>query len=276
MRDWGLNEWLSEKQLRVKVTERFEREGVDPGNQQKHKRTTAEKVSEEDLGNPELVREKYLARLMAKKNQSQFDNVTRTMASSAMMPEKPTGNAFATTASIGIMPHNDNTKKDLSVAYDPNQFPWTVRNNGTPHVIKYMQSRHLRWGVCLDSDMEPKKIHGFDDDMLRLIAARPAEASVVELREMLADTTDRMALERQRIMVVSDCEKMLTAAKRQDMLVCAYEAKGAFKQYFEHRIDTMYNLQHEIEKLNGVSHIAALNGSSVLGDQGSGHTYGFG
>ena len=265
MREWGKNEWLSETQLRALILKKWREDGRQVGEL----RPTEEQVdrTELDLSDPEAVRQKYLARLDAKKRESAFNREVI----GAPTPQAP---PLSSTSSVGIMPHNENANaKDMSQAYNPGQFLWTVRNNGTPHVIKYMKSRLLRWAVCLDPEMKPNKVHGFDCETFKLITSRPPDADVPDLRKILADTVDRMAIDRQAVMVVSDDDRMLTAAKRQDMLFCSFEASSKKSQYYEHRIHNMYALQHEIEKLNGVSHIASFSGTSVLG----GHTsFGFG
>jgi hypothetical protein len=96
-----------------------------------------------------------------------------------------------------------------------------------------MKGRLLRWAVLLDEGMEPAHIHGFDDETFKLISTRPPNSDVKDLRTVLADTVDRMAVERQAVMVVSDDENMLTAAQRQDMMFCSFEASATRSQYYE-------------------------------------------
>ena len=270
MREWGKNEWLSEEELRSILLEQWRKAGRQVG-EKKAQVSVVDDGADVELHDPEAVRQKYLARLEAKKRVTAFNREV-VGAPTAEQPRRP---AFASTASVGIMPHNENAHaKDMRQPYDPEQFPWTVRNNGTPHIVKYMKGRLLRWAVLLDEGMEPAHIHGFDDETFKLISTRPPSSDVKDLRTVLADTVDRMAVERQAVMVVSDDENMLTAAQRQDMMFCSFEASITRSQYYEHRIATMYALQHEIEMLNGVSHIASFSGASVLGAHIQ-PTYGF-
>ena len=84
----------------------------------------------------------------------------------------------------------------------------------------------------MDESMTPlDRIYNLDIDMHRIIGHRrvqpvrvaiivimighrPAEAKVADLREQLSELSDRLALDRQHVMVLSGDEAMLRAAQR--------------------------------------------------------------
>ena len=115
------------------------------------------------------------------------------------------------------------------------------------HITKYLKTRQMHWGLILSSGSQPSMIEHYDHDLFKLHMERPGgEPTVADLREVLKEMTDRLASERQCIMVISDDDKMLTAAKRQDMIVCAYEGQRTFDGYYAHRISNLFDLQAEV------------------------------
>jgi len=185
--------------------------------------------------------------------------------------------AGKTVASVGIMPHNDSVEK---LQRRDAKFKWTPRNNGLPHLLKYLKTRMIHWGVILEHEMRPEYVWGFDYEMMKLLTQRPEgtdnkRPTVAELRENLKEIVDRMGLERQSVMVVSDDKDMLTAAMRQDMIRCAFEPDDPMPDSYSLRVQNPYEIQREVEAFNGVSHIASFSGTSVIGG-GRSHGYGYG
>jgi len=196
-------------------------------------------------GAKELLRSKYMDKLQKVKA-----NTDKQKASAA---------SAAAASAAGLMP-----RAEAKLEVDPTKYPFCVKSNGTPHVLTYAKSRFLQTVMILENGMEAEKVYGIEAGQMLL--TRPEPAGVAELRVLLEEACSEMGLESHHVMVISDDASMLTAAARLHMTPCAYEPdpNKKFRKYFRHRIDHMFNVQHEIEELNGVSHIATFNGTSLL------------
>jgi hypothetical protein len=251
-REWNENEWLGERELRLKTLARWEKEDRVPGREQQEQIMQLYESHADDLLNsddPAVVREKYMRRLADMKH------------ANAIKPQNPPEPSVAAGASA---------EASSAERVDPKKYPWTMRQNGSFHAAKYLRSRGLLAALMLQPDMHPHiQIHGFVRDHYDHVGHRPpedSEATVGDLRLCLSELVEGMGIERHNVMVVSDCRRMLQAAKRQDMHVCAYEPSGQqLDSFFHHRIERMSNLRHEIEMLNGVSHLANQSGANIPG-----------
>jgi len=227
----------------------------------------------EAISTPALggVRQKYMAKLAAKKAQAarNWDHEQggkqepRGSLRIAQVKEPKEQAKKASTASVGILPAKPPDKGDMS------QFPYQFRNNGISHLIKYLETRFMKWAFVMQPDMKAEDIYDFQSindnlDRKQLTATRPLDAEVPELRALLQQTAECMGIHRHCIMVISDDEKMLTAAARNDMIPCAFEPTERFQKYYSHRVENCVVVQTEVESWNGVSLNATFNGTGTI------------
>ena len=70
-----------------------------------------------------------------------------------------------------------------------------MRSNGIMHILKYLKTRQMSWGVILGNGIAPSMVHNYDEDVLKLYGERPgADANVCDLRTLLKDLTQRLMI----------------------------------------------------------------------------------